>query len=166
MNAILSERQTVLCHLEHTSIQIFAFIHFVSAPQALQCMQLNRQCSSLAFFHLPSRKENPLRFILFDSSHIVDDTHFISVRFILTFLLLQNCRVFDRDGNGYITRDELQTAMEMIQENVTETQVNEMLQLADLDKDGKINYEGKWLGGTNASRKFPSVGNYEGKFSD
>lgn len=34
-------------------------------------------------------------------------------------------------------------AMEMMQESVTETQVNEMLQLADLDKDGKINYEGK-----------------------
>lgn len=33
--------------------------------------------------------------------------------------------------------------MEMMQENVTETQVNEMLQIADLDKDGKINYEGK-----------------------
>lgn len=29
-----------------------------------------------------------------------------------------------------------------MQETVTETQVNEMLQLADLDKDGKINYEG------------------------
>lgn len=53
------------------------------------------------------------------------------------------CRVFDRDGNGYITRDELQTAMEVIQENVTENQVSEMLALADLDKDGKINYEGK-----------------------
>lgn len=56
---------------------------------------------------------------------------------------LRMLRVFDRDGNGYITRDELQIAMEMMQENVTETQVNEMLQLADLDKDGKINYEGK-----------------------
>lgn len=30
-----------------------------------------------------------------------------------------------------------------MQETVTEIQVNEMLQLADLDKDGKINYEGK-----------------------
>lgn len=56
--------------------------------------------------------------------------------------IIRLCRVFDRDGNGYITRDELQIAMEMMQENVTETQVNEMLQLADLDKDGKINYEG------------------------
>lgn len=55
---------------------------------------------------------------------------------------IHNCRVFDRDGNGFITRDELQTAMEMMQETVTENQVSEMLQLADLDKDGKINYEG------------------------
>lgn len=57
--------------------------------------------------------------------------------------------VFDRDGNGYITRDELQIAMEMMQENVTETQVNEMLQLADLDKDGKINYQGEWKMSSN-----------------
>ena len=51
-------------------------------------------------------------------------------------------RVFDRDSNGYITRDELQRAMQMIGETVTESQLNDMLTLADLDKDGKINYEG------------------------
>lgn len=33
--------------------------------------------------------------------------------------------------------------MQMIGENVTDAQLNEMLALADLDKDGKINYEGK-----------------------
>lgn len=53
-----------------------------------------------------------------------------------------NFRVFDRDGNGFITRDELRIAMEMIGENVTEKQVSDMLAIADLDKDGKINYEG------------------------
>lgn len=52
-------------------------------------------------------------------------------------------RVFDRDSNGYITLDELQRAMQMIGENVTDAQLNEMLALADLDKDGKINYEGE-----------------------
>ncbi len=51
--------------------------------------------------------------------------------------------MFDKDSNGYITRDELQKAMEMIGENVTESQLTEMLALADLDKDGKINYEGE-----------------------
>lgn len=50
--------------------------------------------------------------------------------------------MFDKDNNGFITRDELKTAMEMIGENVTETQLSEMLAIADIDKDGKINYEG------------------------
>lgn len=33
--------------------------------------------------------------------------------------------------------------MQMIGEEVTDTQLNEMLALADLDKDGRINYEGE-----------------------
>ncbi|XP_058836044.1 calcium-binding protein E63-1 isoform X3 [Topomyia yanbarensis] len=59
----------------------------------------------------------------------------------LTQDLVAAFRVFDRDGNGYITRDELKSAMDMIGENVTEYQLNEMLELADADKDGRINYE-------------------------
>lgn len=55
--------------------------------------------------------------------------------------LIAAFRVFDRDGNGFITRDELQTAMEMIGESLTETQLSQLLAIADLDKDGKINYE-------------------------
>nr|CAD7425693.1 unnamed protein product [Timema monikensis] len=54
-------------------------------------------------------------------------------------------RVFDRDCNGYITKDELKTAMDMIGETVTDVQLNEMLAIADIDKDGKINYEGVTL---------------------
>lgn len=53
------------------------------------------------------------------------------------------CRVFDRDGNGFITRDELQTAMEMIGEPLNEQQLEQLLAIADLDQDGRINYEGK-----------------------
>ncbi|XP_037905586.1 calcium-binding protein E63-1 isoform X3 [Hermetia illucens] len=55
--------------------------------------------------------------------------------------LIAAFRVFDRDGNGFISRDELQTAMEMIGESLTETQLTELLTIADLDKDGRINYE-------------------------
>lgn len=63
------------------------------------------------------------------------------IYFSLSMLLFHN-RVFDSDNNGYITRDELKKAMEMIGEEVTETQLNEILALGDLDKDNKINYEG------------------------
>jgi hypothetical protein len=33
--------------------------------------------------------------------------------------------------------------MQMIGENVTDAQLSDMLALADLDKDGRINYEGE-----------------------
>lgn len=85
---------------------------------------------AIFFFHQQRRKSSNLSLC---------GTKLPFFRFIFLF------RVFDRDGNGFITRDELQTAMEMMQENVTEKQVTEMLQMADLDKDGKINYEGKWF---------------------
>lgn len=55
--------------------------------------------------------------------------------------LIAAFRVFDRDGNGFITRDELQTAMEMIGEPLNEQQLTQLLAIADLDQDGRINYE-------------------------
>ncbi|XP_034483868.1 calcium-binding protein E63-1 isoform X2 [Drosophila innubila] len=55
--------------------------------------------------------------------------------------LIAAFRVFDRDGNGFITRDELQTAMEMIGEPLNEQQLEQLLTIADLDQDGRINYE-------------------------
>ncbi|RZC41558.1 EF-hand 7 domain containing protein [Asbolus verrucosus] len=55
--------------------------------------------------------------------------------------LMEAFRVFDLDNNGYITRDELRTAMEKIGEPVTELQLTEFINLADTDKDGRINYE-------------------------
>lgn len=50
--------------------------------------------------------------------------------------------VFDLDSDGYITRDELRIAMEMIGEAVTEEQLTQFITMADRDKDGRINYEG------------------------
>lgn len=55
--------------------------------------------------------------------------------------LLAAFRVFDKDRNGYITRDELRTAMDMIGEPMSETQLDDMLKATDIDNDGRINYE-------------------------
>ncbi|XP_044731802.1 calcium-binding protein E63-1 isoform X2 [Chrysoperla carnea] len=55
--------------------------------------------------------------------------------------LIAAFRVFDRDRNGYITMDELRSAMDMIGEPVTDAQLSDLLSIADVDKDGKINYE-------------------------
>lgn len=51
-------------------------------------------------------------------------------------------RVFDLDNDGYITKDELRKAMDIIGEPVTENQLNEFMKMADIDKNGKIDYEG------------------------
>ena len=64
-------------------------------------------------------------------------------------------RVFDQDNNGYITRDELKKAMEILCEDVTEAQVSEMLALADLDKDGRIDYGGEFNSNLNGIHKMP-----------
>ncbi|XP_019881816.1 calcium-binding protein E63-1 isoform X2 [Aethina tumida] len=50
-------------------------------------------------------------------------------------------QVFDMDNDGFITRDELRIAMEMIGETVTEEQLTQFIVIADTDKDGRINYE-------------------------
>ncbi|PRD23599.1 UNVERIFIED_CONTAM: Eip63F-1 [Trichonephila clavipes] len=55
--------------------------------------------------------------------------------------LLAAFRVFDKDGNGYITKDELKMAMDLIDESVTEAQLDDMLKATDIDHDGRINYE-------------------------
>lgn len=65
----------------------------------------------------------------------IDDSDDITKDLIAAF------RVFDRDCNGFITKDELKTAMDMIGESVTDVQLNELLQMADVDRDGRINYE-------------------------
>lgn len=49
--------------------------------------------------------------------------------------------VFDKDGNGYITRDELKSAMQVIGETLTDRDLDELLRTTDHDNDGKINYE-------------------------
>lgn len=55
--------------------------------------------------------------------------------------LLAAFRVFDKDRNGYITRDELRVAMEMIGEHMSDVQLDDMLKAIDIDNDGRINYE-------------------------
>lgn len=50
-------------------------------------------------------------------------------------------RIFDKDNNGYISRDELRIVMGNLGENLTDEEVDEMIKEADVDGDGRINYE-------------------------
>ena len=50
--------------------------------------------------------------------------------------------VFDKDGDGYITKDELRKVMSLLNEKLTDAELDEMITEADEDGDGRVNYEG------------------------
>jgi calmodulin len=54
--------------------------------------------------------------------------------------------IFDQDGDGFISPEELKTVMSIIGmrtigEKITDEEVTEMIRQADLDKDGRINFK-------------------------
>ena len=53
-------------------------------------------------------------------------------------------RVFDKDGNGFISAAELRHVMTNLGEKLTDEEVDEMIREADIDGDGQVNYEGTW----------------------
>ena len=50
-------------------------------------------------------------------------------------------RVFDKDGNGFISAAELRHVMTNLGEKLTDEEVDEIIGVADIDGDGQINYE-------------------------
>jgi len=55
--------------------------------------------------------------------------------------LIEAFKVFDRDGNGFISAAELRHVMTNLGEKLTDEEVDEMIREADVDGDGQINCE-------------------------
>lgn len=55
--------------------------------------------------------------------------------------MLEAFKVFDSDGNGMISADELKQIMFNLGEKLTQEEVDDMVKEADIDGDGEINYE-------------------------
>jgi calmodulin len=54
-------------------------------------------------------------------------------------------RVFDKEGNGYISAAELRHVLTNLGERLKDEEVDELIREADLTGDGQINYEGNTL---------------------
>ena len=52
-----------------------------------------------------------------------------------------NCRVFDRNGDGYISKTEFKHCMMHFGEQFTDEEVEEMIAEADSNNDGQIDHE-------------------------
>ncbi|XP_053404175.1 calmodulin-A-like [Mercenaria mercenaria] len=50
-------------------------------------------------------------------------------------------RVFDRNGDGLISATELRLVMTNLGERLSDEEVDDMIREADIDNDGKINYD-------------------------
>ena len=49
--------------------------------------------------------------------------------------------VFDKDGNSFISPDELRNAMATLNIDLTEVELDALIKAADIDGDGQLNYE-------------------------
>ncbi|KAL6717916.1 hypothetical protein ACLMJK_004001 [Lecanora helva] len=50
-------------------------------------------------------------------------------------------QVFDKDGSGTISTDELRDVLKSVGENLTETELDEMMRQVDVDGSGTIDFE-------------------------
>ena len=54
--------------------------------------------------------------------------------------LIEGFKVFDKDGNGFISTKEIRHVMIGLGEIFTDQEVDDMIRESDLDRDGQINY--------------------------
>ena len=67
-----------------------------------------------------------------------------SVNYIATMSKLSDgaleiCRSFDKDGDGFISKNELKEALG---DSTSDREIDELLKSADTNNDGKVNYKG------------------------
>lgn len=55
--------------------------------------------------------------------------------------LRQAFKVFDKNGDNFISRSELKSAMRKMGEKMSDREIDQLIKTADLDKDGKVNYD-------------------------
>ena len=53
----------------------------------------------------------------------------------------QMFKIFDKNGDGFISCDEMQKLMVTFGEDLSDAEVNELIKESDTDRDGRVNLE-------------------------
>ena len=57
---------------------------------------------------------------------------------------VQAFKLFDKDNDGHVTREELRQVLKSLGESLTETEIDEMIEVADSDGSGTIEFDGEF----------------------
>ncbi|KAF8336360.1 calmodulin-like protein [Cantharellus anzutake] len=55
--------------------------------------------------------------------------------------LKETFRMFDRDGSGQISKEELEAIMKQLGKNLTDEELEQMIKEVDTDGDGHVDFE-------------------------
>ena len=58
--------------------------------------------------------------------------------------LIDAFRIFDQNGDGVITTEEIKNVMRSIGQKMSDDEVEEMVAKGDLNGDGVLDYQGEW----------------------
>ena len=64
---------------------------------------------------------------------------------VLVLFVYNLIQTLIQDGNGYIDRQELAIMLRFMGENISEAEIRDIIEEADVDKDGLIDYSGRFF---------------------
>jgi len=114
---------------------------------AMSSVKMQLRLKSLGIDVLATEKRSLFELLDIDGNGTIDFPEFLSLMARkmkdtdTEEELIEAFKVFDRDGNGFISAAELRHVMTNLGEKLTDEEVDEMIREADVDGDGQINYE-------------------------
>lgn len=96
---------------------------------------------SIMFYMILVEYKSYVMCIMFVGAYINDSIHRKMADTDTEEEIREAFKVFDKDGNGFISAAELRHVMTNLGEKLTDEEVDEMIREADVDGDGQVNYD-------------------------
>lgn len=146
----LEEFKDIFCHFtESRPEQRDAHGALVDEPK-LTMQELGTMLTALGNNPTEADLSNMCQDVEVDHDGFIDFTSFLSImaqkikNSDTEEELIEAFKVFDRDGDGFITASELKFSLWNLGEKLLDSEVDEMVHEGDVDGDGKINFDEFW----------------------